>query len=126
MLHAFRMGILWDMPREPKQKMKLQRAGAFTCRKFHDFIYGKVAIIVTDHKPVIAIVNKPLHTTPARLQRMLLQLQRYNLKFVYKKETQPYVADTLSRADMDEKPGTEDNHQFDILSLTAISPARVA
>lgn len=57
----------------------------FACKKFHDFIYGREAIIETDHKPLTAIINKPLHTAPACLQRMLLQLQRYNLKFIYKK-----------------------------------------
>ena len=62
-------------------------AASFACRKFHDFIYGREAIIETDHKPITAIVNKPLHTAPARLQRMLLQLQRYNLKFIYLKFT---------------------------------------
>ena len=42
-------------------------AATFACRKFHDFIYGREAIIETDHKPLTAIVNKPLHTAPARL-----------------------------------------------------------
>ena len=54
-------------------------AATFASKKFHDFIYGREAIIEPDHKPLTAIVNKPLHTAPARLQRMLLQLQRLNL-----------------------------------------------
>ena len=44
-------------------------AATFTGQKFHDFIYGREAIIETDHKPIMAIVNKPLHIAPARLQR---------------------------------------------------------
>ena len=63
-------------------------ATTFTCQKFHDFIYGREAIIETDHKPITAILNKSLHTAPARLQRMLLQLQRYNLKFIYRRGTE--------------------------------------
>ena len=61
-------------------------AAVFACRKFHDFIYGRRVTTETDHKPLITIVKKPLHAAPTRLQRMLLQLQRYDLQFVYKKE----------------------------------------
>lgn len=34
---------------------------------------------------------------PKRLQRMLLRLQKYNLKVTYAKGREPYIADTLSR-----------------------------
>ena len=80
----------------------------------------------TDHKPLTAIVNKPLHTAPACLQRMLLQLQRYNLKFIYMRGTQLYVADALSRAYTNEEPGTEGDDQLHVLSFTSISPTHMA
>ena len=32
-------------------------ASVFACTKFHDFIYGRPAIIETDHKPLISIVT---------------------------------------------------------------------
>ena len=79
------MGTLWPMPRALSQVEKELLAGTLTSKKFHDFIYGREAIIETDHKTITAIVNKPLHTAPGRLQRMLLQLQRYNLKFILQK-----------------------------------------
>lgn len=101
-------------------------SATFACRKFHDFIYGRQATVETDHKPITAIVNKPLHSAPARLQRMLLQLQKYDVKFIYKKGTELYVADTLSRAHTDENFDSEADEQIDILSLTSISPARMA
>ena len=101
-------------------------SATFACRKFHDFIYGRQATIETDHKPLTAIVNKPLHSAPARLQRMLLQLQKYDLKFVYKKGTELYVADTLSRSYIDDKSDLDVDEQVDILSLMSISPARMA
>ena len=101
-------------------------SATFACRKFHDFIYGRQATIETDHKPLTAIVNKPLHSAPARLQHMLLQLQKYDLKFVYKKGTELYVADTLSRSFIDDKSDLDVGEQVDILSLMSISPARKA
>ena len=43
-------------------------------------------------------MKEPLFTAPMRLQRMMLQLQRYDLSLVYKKGFQLFIADTLSRA----------------------------
>ena len=54
--------------------------------------------IESDHKPLESIFQKPLYQSPLRLQRMLLKLQKYDLKMTCKKGTQLYVADTLSRA----------------------------
>ena len=101
-------------------------AATLTTKQFHDFIYGREAIIETDHKPITAIVNKSLHTAPARLQPMLLQLQRYNLKFIYRRGTELHIADALSRAYITEEPGVEDDDQLDVLSLSSISPLRMA
>ena len=56
---------------------------------------------------------------------MLLQLQKYDLKFVYKKGTELYVADT-SRSYIDEKSDPDVDEQVDILSLTSISPVHMA
>ena len=100
-------------------------AAVFACTKFHDFIYGHKAVIETDHKPLITIVKKPLHAAPARLQRMLLQLQRYDLEFVYKRGKDLFVADTLSRAYIEEEPGKESKYGFEAMSVNSISPTRM-
>uniref|UniRef100_A0A9J8CJP5 ribonuclease H n=1 Tax=Cyprinus carpio carpio TaxID=630221 RepID=A0A9J8CJP5_CYPCA len=39
----------------------------FACTKFNDYIYGKQIHIETDHQPLVTILNKPIHTAPARL-----------------------------------------------------------
>lgn len=70
----------------------------FGVKKFHQFVYGRNFIIETDHQPLVTIVKKPLHDCPARLQRMLLSLQRYNFTLTYKPGKQLIIADTLSRA----------------------------
>ncbi|GLV21279.1 hypothetical protein CBL_21445, partial [Carabus blaptoides fortunei] len=43
---------------------------------------------------------------PQRLQRMLFKLQKYNLKVVYKRGKEMYIADTLSRAPEKKTEGT--------------------
>ena len=57
---------------------------------------------------------------------MLLQLQRYNLKFIHKRGRELHVAYALSRAYITEEPGVEDDDQLDVLSFSSISPLRMA
>ena len=56
----------------------------FGTTKFHQFLFGKEVLVTSDHKPLEYIFNKPLHQAPLRLQKMLLALQRYELRIVYK------------------------------------------
>ena len=64
----------------------------FGCEKFHQFMYGRTVEVETDHRPLQSIFNKPLHQAPARLQRFLLQLQKYDLQVNYKPGKYLYVA----------------------------------
>ncbi|XP_029348394.1 uncharacterized protein LOC103308315, partial [Acyrthosiphon pisum] len=76
------------------------------CERFHQFIYGRKIIIESDHKPLEYIFKKPLIDTPLRLQRMRIRLQMYEFSIKFKKGSLMYIADTLSRAfieDVDEK-----------------------
>jgi hypothetical protein len=52
----------------------------------------------SDHKPLESILKKPLYAAPKRLQRMLLQLQKYDIRLQYTPVKEMYIADTLSRA----------------------------
>ena len=73
---------------------------AIVCRvqKFRQYIYGRTTDVETDHKPLQYILNKPLHEAPLRLQKMMLVLQRYDLKVKYVPGSELSVADALSRA----------------------------
>ena len=70
----------------------------FGVTKFHHYAYGRHVTIESDHKPLEVIVQKPIHSAPKRLQRMLVQLQGYDLTVTYKRGKEMFVADTLSRA----------------------------
>lgn len=71
----------------------------FACQRFHHYLYGRDLVTVeTDHKPLISIFSKPLLSAPKRLQSMLLTLQYYNLRIVYKPGVEMFISDTLSRA----------------------------
>ena len=73
-------------------------------------MYGNEVTIISDHKPLESIMKKPLSNAPARLQRMLLQLQRYNINLLYKPGRDMIFADTLSRAHLKED-GEEINEE---------------
>ena len=72
------------------------------CQAFHKWdtwLYGNPNVVVhTDHQPLETIFKKPLNKAPVRLQCMIMRLQRYRFKVVYKKGTTLHLADTLSRA----------------------------
>ena len=70
----------------------------FSVSKYHQFIFGCDVEVHTDHKPLESIFMMPIHKAPKRLQRMLVQLQHYNLKVVYKPGATMVIADLLSRA----------------------------
>ena len=54
--------------------------------------------MLSDHKPLEIILRKPMSRASPRLQRMMLQLQKYTLDVQYTTGKEMYVADTLSRA----------------------------
>ena len=46
-------------------------AGDFGCKKFHLFLYGRPFKIVTDHKPLESVFNKPTYKSSIRVQRIV-------------------------------------------------------
>ena len=55
-------------------------------------------MVHNDHKPLAAILGKPLSQAPRGLQSLMMRLFRYDIEFQYVKGEQLYLADTLSRA----------------------------
>ena len=70
----------------------------FGMERFKQYAYGRKVKIETDHKPLESIFKKSLLSAHRRLQRMLLGLQTFDLVVTYKRGSQMYLADTLSRA----------------------------
>ena len=70
----------------------------FACEKFKNYLYGQNFVVENDHQPLKAIFSKPLSKAPARIQRFLLRLQLYTFTFKFVPGKDIPVADTLSRA----------------------------
>lgn len=84
----------------------------FGMEKFEPYVLGRKVTVESDHKPLEAIMKKSLLSAPKRLQRMMLRLQKFDLQVVYKKGSQMFLADTLSRAYLvHSTPGEEDHSE---------------
>jgi len=49
----------------------------FACIKFRQYIYGRLVVVQSDHKPLESVFQKSIASTTPRLQRMLLRLLEY-------------------------------------------------
>ena len=69
----------------------------FACIPFNTYLQGHRFTVQSDHKPLEMIHLKSMHNMPPHLQRMLLQLQKYDMKIEYKPGSEMLLVDTLSR-----------------------------
>ena len=69
----------------------------FACQRFNTYVLGRPFTVESDHKPLEMIHLKSLASAPPRLQRMLLQLQRYDVTIRYKPGKEMLLADAMSR-----------------------------
>ena len=56
-----------------------------------------------DHKPLEAILKKPLLSAPRRLQDLIMEMNRYDITLCFVKGEKLLIADTLSRSYLDDK-----------------------
>ena len=69
----------------------------FACQRFSTYLLRRNFIAESDHKPLEIIAMKNLTNAPPHLQRMLLELQRYDVTIKYRPGPQMQLANALSR-----------------------------
>ncbi|XP_064647478.1 uncharacterized protein K02A2.6-like [Lineus longissimus] len=104
---AYASRSLTDTETHWAQIEKEMLAAVYGLEKFHYYTYGRKVQVVTDHKPLVPIVTKPLFKAPKRLQALLLRAQKYDFDLSHKAGTAIPVSDMLSRAPLPDKPKTE-------------------
>ena len=72
-------------------------AVCFALKKFRRLILFCECELHTDHKPIVGLIRKPVDNLPMRIQRWILTIQGYNVKFHYVKGVSNVLADALSR-----------------------------
>lgn len=76
---------------------KKMLAIAWAMEKYHQYTYGNLTTVYSDHKPLESIMVKALKDVPKRLQNMRIRLQHHNVKVEYKPGATQHVDDYLSR-----------------------------
>ena len=90
----------------------------YGCMKFHQYVFAREVLVESDHKPLQSIFTKPLFKAPARLQRLMLDLQKYDLKVTYKPGKTMFLADALSRNFLQE---TTEDLKFSELTVNLLT-----
>ena len=68
----------------------------FACQCFSTYLLGRSFVAESDHKLLEMIAMKNLANTPPHLQRMLLELQKYDVTIKYCPGSQMQLVDALS------------------------------
>ncbi|KAK3744055.1 hypothetical protein QZH41_000989 [Actinostola sp. cb2023] len=93
----------------------------YSLEKFHQYTFGRLVKVQSDHKPLEAILKKPLSRAPQRLQGMMMRLQRYVVEVHYERGTNMLIADMLSRAYFTE-PDFKGQAEFEQINMAKFLP----
>ena len=102
---AYASRTLSSSERNYAQLEKEALALIFGIKKFHKYLYGRQFTLITDHKPLMAILGSKKGIPPlaaARLQRWALLLTAYDYELEFRPSEEHSNADGLSR--LPEKP----------------------
>ena len=66
-------------------------------QRFSTYLLGRSFVAESNHKPLEMIAMKNFANAPPHLQRMLLELQKYDVTIKYRPGKEMQLADTLSR-----------------------------
>ena len=94
----FASGLLSDTQARYTTTEQEALAVDFGLKKFRYHIYGYEINIMTDHRPLLSILNsKKLDDYSPRMVRLILRVQSYNPKVIFVKGKDNQLADFLSR-----------------------------
>ena len=99
--------LLSPAERNYSQLEKEGLACIFSVKRFHSFIFGRCFDLITDHKPLLALMSEHRPTSPqasARVKRWSLLLSAYEYKLEFRGTNLHQNADALSRLPLPEAP----------------------
>ena len=67
----------------------------YGCQKFHTYLYGRIFVVESDHRPLELISLKNWTVAPPRLLTILLGLQQYDVVITYRSGKEMLLTDTL-------------------------------
>ena len=106
---AFASRTLAPAERNYAQIEKEGLSCVFGVTRFHSFLYGRRFTLVTDHKPLLGLINedRPIPAqASARIQRWALTLASYDYTLRFKRTSDHANADALSRLPLPSSPSS--------------------
>ena len=89
----------------------------FGLTRFYTYTYGRKVIVHNDHKPLAAVLKRPVGENPFRLQRMLCRIMGYDLDFKYIKGKDLLIADALSRSHTTNHTRSQSEEEIETIGL---------
>ena len=92
-------------------------------QKFHQYLYGRPFVLVTDHRPLLSILGPKKGIPPlaaARMQRWALLLSAYNYSIEFRPTTARANADGLSRLPLGTRHPASTDSVFTIGQIQAL------
>ena len=129
---AYASRTLAPSERNYAQLEKEALALIFGIKKFHQYLYGRKFTLITDHKPLMAILGSKKGIPPlaaARLQRWAILLAAYDYQLEFRDSLSHANADGLSRlplrsdrpAEYSSEPTIFNISQIEAIPVTAMS-----
>lgn len=97
--------------RNYSQIQKEALAIIYGVKKFNEYLYGSKFVIITDHKPLVALFSPHKRipdNTAQKMQRWALFLTDYNYEILYRSTHQHANADALSRLPLGPDPAFDE------------------
>ena len=70
--------------------------------KFHHYCFARKLLIITNHKPLVAIFKKDVVTLLQCIKCILLKIHQYRVQIIYKPGPEIFTADWLSQHNHEE------------------------
>ena len=81
------IGYLWRDLRDYEKRYAQIEKGIisiiFGVERFHDYLYGRRFIVISDHKPLNSIFNSSIMSCPPGIRKIFLSLQKYDFELQY-------------------------------------------
>lgn len=73
---------------------------------YKQYCFGWIVLVETNHKHLVNLFKKPLAEVPVHLQRMMMNLQLYDLDVQYIPGKYLFIVDTLSKTPVEASDNT--------------------
>ena len=87
---------LSDVEKRYSQTEREALSVIWACEHYHLYLYGQPVTVLTDHMPLLGMINKPGAKLSVRVERWVIRLQPYDVTLMYQKGADN-PADYMSR-----------------------------